>query len=99
MTKPPPLRIASKRNHWSPKITRAFSTSSVITGQAQREHKISALPLKADIRADVRDVGFVPLAAVSGCSKWGGGCSLTRPPRRQAQATSGAHRDLTPSQF
>src|SRR5262245_40432058 len=48
MTQSPPPRIASKRNHWSPKITRAFSTSSVITGKAHNEHETSAFPPKAD---------------------------------------------------
>jgi hypothetical protein len=29
---PPPLRILSRRNHRSPKITRSFSTASTLTG-------------------------------------------------------------------
>src|SRR5262245_35522575 len=53
MAKSPPLRIASKRNHWSPKITRAFSTSSVITGNARRELRFPLFLPKADVRADV----------------------------------------------
>jgi len=47
MTKPPPLRIASKRNHWSPKITRAFSTSSVRPGHSAMSARCPVCP-KAD---------------------------------------------------
>src|SRR5262245_45495170 len=43
--------------------------SWVITGKAQREHKISALPLKADTRQMRREGGLVPQAAVSNRSE------------------------------